>query len=104
MFKEEVVISFNNRDIIEKIVSKFGNGAHVSISKEYIGKNVKIVVGESRIVGQKMYVDFLESVIFGGKVSKFGTGAHIIIPKEYSGKKIKIIIEKEEENKNKNKK
>ena len=94
MLGEGVVISFINRDIIEKTISKFGNGAHVLVSKEYVGKNVKIVIGNSKIIGKKLHVDFSESVIFSGKINKFGTGAHIIVPKEYVGKDIKILIER----------
>ncbi len=92
MLKEEVSISFNNRNIVEKTISKFGNGAHVSISKDYLGKNVKIIVGKSKISGKKIKIDFLKCVILDGKVSKFGTGAHVIVSKEYVGKEVKIII------------
>tara|TARA_Y100000310_G_scaffold239524_1_gene243136 strand:- start:391 stop:669 length:279 start_codon:yes stop_codon:yes gene_type:complete len=92
MLKEEVVISFDNRDIIEKITSKFGNGAHVLISKKYIGKRVKIIIGKSKIIRKKIKVNFSESVILDGKASKFGTGCHVILPKEYVEKEVKVII------------
>ena len=94
MLKEGVVIRFDNQNIIEKTTSKFGNSAHVLISKKYINKKVKIIIGKSKILGKKIIVDFSESVILNGKVSKFGTGAHVIIPKEYSEKEVKIIIKK----------
>ena len=94
MSKEEVVISFNNRDIIEKTASIFGNSAHIVISKKYLKKNVKIIVGKSKIVGEVIIVDFSEAEIFNRKSSKFGTGCHVIIPKEYVGKEVKIIIKK----------
>ena len=94
MLKGEVIIRFDNNDIIEKTASKFGNGAHVLISKEYIGKNVKIIIGKSEIIGKKIKVDFSESVILNRKANRFGTGCHVIIPKEYAEKEVKIIIEK----------
>jgi len=94
MLKEEIIIKLNNRDIIEKTSSKFGNGAHVVISRKYLGKKVKILAGKSKIFGKNIKIDFSKSEILERKASRFGTGCHIIIPKEYAGKKIKIIIEK----------
>ncbi len=73
----EIIIKLSGDNILEKIASKFGTGAHIIVSKKYSGKKVKIIaVGE-----------ILERVI-----SDFGTGAHVIIPREYVGKRIKIVI------------
>jgi putative transposon-encoded protein len=92
MIKEGVIIRFDNREVIKKTSSKFGNGAHVLISKEHIGKNVKIIIGKSEIIGKKIKIDFLEGVILNRKANRFGTGCHVIIPKEYTEKEVKIII------------
>ena len=96
MLKEGVIISFNNHDIIEKTALKFGNGAHVVVSKRFLNKKVKIVAGKSKILKnkQEIIIDFSEAEIFNRKTSKFGTGCHVIIPKEYSGKDVKVIIKK----------
>lgn len=92
MLKEEIIIKFNNREIFEKKVSRFGNSSHVLISKKYIGKKVKIIVGKSGIIGKKILLNFFAGAVLEGKSTKFGTAAHIILPKEYFGKKVKIIF------------
>jgi putative transposon-encoded protein len=88
----EIVLDLFGCEILKRNASKFGTGAHVIISKEYIGKKVKIIIGKSKIIGEKIKIDFSESVILDGKASKFGTGCHVIVPKEYSEKEVKIII------------
>ena len=85
-------VDFGNLEVLEKVPSKFGNGAHVFVSKELIGRRVKIVIGESRVNKKGLEIDFFNSEILERKVSSFGTGAHIILPKENIGKKIKLII------------
>ena len=42
--KKEIVIAFNGSEILERKASKFGTGAHVIIPKEYVGKDVKILI------------------------------------------------------------
>ena len=89
----DIIADFGNLNIIEKIPSKFGNGVHVFVSKELIGKKAKIIIGYSKIIDKKVIkVDFFNSEILERKVVSFGTGAHIILPKENIGKKIKLII------------
>ena len=84
---------FGNLNIFEKIPSKFGNGAHVFVSKTLIGKKAKIVIGDSKIINKKeLKIDFFNSEILERQITCFGTGAHIILPKESFGKKIKFII------------
>ena len=90
-----IVIEFELLEIIEKTISKFGTGAHILVSKEYLGKNVKIVVGKSEVVGKKLKIEISNSEILERKISKFGTGAHVIVPKEHIGKNVKILVEKE---------
>lgn len=87
-----ITLDLNDSKIIEKIPSKFGNGAHILISKELIGNNAKIILGNSRVQNKKILLDFSKSEIIERKIKKFSTGAHIIVPKEYSNKKIKIIL------------
>ena len=41
---KEIIIKFHGSEILERVASKFGTGAHVIIPKEYIGKKVKIIV------------------------------------------------------------
>lgn len=98
----DIVINLGYLEILEKTSSEFGTGAHIVICKKYIGKKVKIIVGKSKIFGNKIRIDFFESEILERKASRFGTGAHVIIPKEYADKKIKIIIEEDEKNKSGN--
>jgi len=43
---KEIIIKFKGSEIIERIASKFGTGAHVIIPKEHEGKKVKIIIGE----------------------------------------------------------
>jgi putative transposon-encoded protein len=89
----EITVFLNDLKTIEKVPSKFGNGAHVFVSKKFIGKTAKIISGNSKLVNEKeLNVDFFKTEILERKVKEFGTGAHLIIPKEYCGKKIKIII------------
>lgn len=41
---KEIIVKFENSEILERVASKFGTGAHVIIPKEYIQKKVKIIV------------------------------------------------------------
>jgi len=102
MLKGEVIFRFNNYEIIEKNVSKFGNSAHITISKEFLEREVKIIAGKSRIKGEEIIIDFSQAEIFNRKVSKFVTGAHIIVSKEYIGKEIKILIKNRDKKGDKN--
>jgi len=89
----EIRADFGNLNIIEKISSKFGNGAHVSVSKSLVGKRAKVIVGYSKIINKKeVKIDFFNSEILERQIVRFGTGAHVILPKESIGKKIKLII------------
>jgi len=83
--------------ILEAMPAKFGNSCHVFISKNFIGKKVKIISGNAKIVKKKLIIDFLKVEISNNIVTTFGTGAHIIVPKEYFGKKIKIILRRKNE-------
>jgi len=94
MLKEEVIIKFNNREILEKTACKFGNSAHILVFKDYIGKEVKLIAGESEVINNEVKVNFSKSEIFDRKITRFGTGAHVIIPKEYSNEKLKLLVEK----------
>jgi len=40
----KIILELEGSEILEKTVSKFGTGAHVILSKEYIGKKIKIIV------------------------------------------------------------
>jgi len=42
--KKEITIKFSGSEVLERTASKFGTGAHVIIPKEYVGKQVKIIV------------------------------------------------------------
>jgi putative transposon-encoded protein len=86
-------IPLNHLNVIEKTPSNFGNGAHVLVSKELIGKKAKVIFGESKISKIKLTIDLFDCEILERKVARFGTGAHILVPKEYSGKKLNILIE-----------
>jgi putative transposon-encoded protein len=93
----EITLNIKNSIILEKTVSKFGNGAHVLIPREYENKKLKIILGKPlRIKGNKIIIDFFGNEILERTVNKFGTGFHITIPKKYLGKKVKIIGEKNE--------
>jgi putative transposon-encoded protein len=85
-------VVLDNSEILEKIPTKFGNSAHISISKNFIGRKVKIFTGNSKKVKNELIIDFFNSEILERKIKSFGTGAHIILPKQYSNKKVKIII------------
>ena len=41
--EKEIVIRFEGSEILERIVSKFGTGAHIVVPKEYANKKVKII-------------------------------------------------------------
>ena len=41
---KEIIIKFEDSEILERTASKFGTGAHVIIPKEHIGKKIKIIV------------------------------------------------------------
>lgn len=44
MGKKEIIIKFEDSEILERKASKFGTGAHVIIPKEYVGKKVKVIL------------------------------------------------------------
>jgi len=89
-----VVINPEHLEVFEKTANKFGTGAHIVISKRYLGKKVKIITGKSKIISKKIKIDLFNSEILERKSSKFGTGCHVIIPKEYVNKKVIIIVKK----------
>ena len=89
----DIRADFGNLEIIEKTPSKFGNGAHIFVSKSLINKKVKIIIGDSKIINKKeLKIDLFDSEILERQVTGFGTGAHVILPKDNIGKKIKLII------------
>jgi putative transposon-encoded protein len=95
MKKGSLLIDFSGYEIFENIASKFGNGAHILISKKYFNKKLKVIVGKSvKIKNNKIEIDFFGNEILERNPSKFGTGFHIIVPKENIGKKIKILVKK----------
>ena len=49
-----IVLEFKSLEILEKTPSKFGTGAHIIISKNYLGKNIKIITGKSKIYNKKI--------------------------------------------------
>jgi len=77
--------------VLERVSSKFGNSCHVFVPKSSIGKNLKVIIGNSRFSGKEIVIDFFGTEILERKVTSLGTGAHIILPKETLGLKIKII-------------
>jgi len=91
----DIVLNVNKKDLIETISSKFGNSSHIIISKSQIGKKVKIITGDSKLIGNRLHIPIFNSEILERTISSFGTGAHVILPKEYSDKKIKLILEGE---------
>jgi len=91
---QNIMVRAGSLEILEKTASGFGTGAHIIISKKYLGKKIKIISGKSKIFGKKIEIDIFGSEILERKVSEFGTGAHVIIPKEYTNQKVKIIVEK----------
>lgn len=90
-------MNFTGKKLLEKIPSRFGNGSHVLVSREFAGKTAKIIFGKCTINSGKIKIDFFKSEIIEREIKYFGTGAHVIVPKEYSGKKIKIIVGGEDE-------
>lgn len=85
-------VDLGDFEILEKISSRFGNSAHILVSKELIGKKLKIIFGASKIKNKEIQIDFPKSEILERKATRFGTGAHVIVPREYSRKKLKIIF------------
>jgi putative transposon-encoded protein len=93
MIKDKIVLDVKGFKIFSVIPSKFGNGAHVLISKEFSNKKIKVIVGKSvQIKENKIKLNFFGNEIFERKPSKFGTGFHIVVPKENVGKRIKLIM------------
>lgn len=88
----KINVDFGKSEVLEKVPSVFGNGAHISVSKEFIGKKAKIIFGEAKISENQIELDFQNTEILERDIKSFGTGAHIIVPKEYVGKKLKIIL------------
>ncbi len=93
MNKKGIVLDLTGFYVFESVPTKFGNGAHVLISKKYIEKRIKIIVGKpTKVRNNKIEIDFFGNEILERIPSKFGTGFHIIVPKEHIGKKIKLIV------------
>lgn len=93
MGKGGIILDLKGFEVFESVPTKFGNGAHVLISKKYSKQKLKVIVGKPvKIQKNKIGIDFFGNEILERKPSKFGTGAHIIIPKEHIGKKIKLIV------------
>lgn len=42
---KEIIIRFEDSEILERRISKFGTGAHIIVPKEHAGKRVKIIIG-----------------------------------------------------------
>ena len=98
MSKRGIILDLKGFEVFDLVPTKFGNGAHVLISKEYVSKRIKIIVGKTKVFETCLIFDFFNCDVLEGKAAKFGTGAHVIIPKSYIGKKIKIIVGGENEN------
>jgi len=93
----KIVIDYKGLEIFEKVTSRFGNGAHILLSKKYENKKLKVILGKPvKIKNNKILIDFFGNEILERTANTFGTSSHIIIPKEYLGKKIKLIGEKNE--------
>jgi len=93
MSKKGIVLDLAGFEVFGSVPTKFGNGAHVLISKKYSHKKIKVIVGKSvKVKKNQIKIDFFGNEILERKPMKFGTGFHIIVPKECIGKKIKIII------------
>lgn len=41
---KEIIVKYENSEVLERIASKFGTGAHVIIPKEHAGKKIKIII------------------------------------------------------------
>jgi putative transposon-encoded protein len=93
-----IVLNLKGLNVLDAKPSKFGNGAHILISKKYTNKKIKVIVGKSvKISKNKIKLNLFGHEILERKCSKFGTGAHITVPKAYLGKKLKLIVEAENE-------
>ena len=94
---DEIKIELSEYEIIEKEASKFGNAAHIVLSKDLIGKKVKIITGKG-VKKTENYIifDLFKTQIFDGEIKSFGTGAHVLIPKEIGKEKIKLLWRKDE--------
>ena len=93
MSKTGIILDLAGFEVFDSVPTKFGNGAHVLISKEYCKRKLKVIVGAPvKVRNNKINIDFFGHEILERKASKFGTGFHIIVPKNHIGKKIKIIV------------
>ena len=93
MNKKGIILDMAGLEMFEAVPTKFGNGAHVSISKDYSEQKLKVIIGKSvKFQKNQIGLDFFGNEILERKASKFGTGFHIIVPKECIGKKIKLIV------------
>jgi len=98
MDKRGIVLDLIGFKVFESVPTKFGNGAHVLISKKYSEQKIKILVGKpTKIKKNKIELDFFGNEILERKPKRFGTSFHITLPKEHLGKKIKLIAGKENE-------
>ena len=93
-----IILNLKGLSVLEAKAAKFGNGAHILVSKKYMNKKIKIILGkEVKVVRNRIKLDLFGHEILERKCSKFGTGAHFVVPKAYLGKKLKLIVEEENE-------
>lgn len=93
MMKRGILLNFKGSKLIEVKISKFGNGAHALIPKEYSNKKIKVIIGEiKKIRKDSIQLDFFKNEILEKIPSKFGTSFHITLPKSQINKKIKLIV------------
>ena len=95
---KEVSIDLDRDRVVEVIGKKFGNSSHIIVSKNFLGKKVKIIFGEIlKKTQKKIILDMKDLEILTKSVSRFGNSCHIILPREYAGKKLNLILEGENE-------
>ena len=97
MINKGIILDLAGFEVIESVPSKFGNGAHVLITRKYSKQKIKVIIGKSvKLENNKIKIDFFGNEILERIPSRFGTSYHIIIPKEHIGKKIKLIVRENE--------
>ena len=87
-----IEVGLKHTEIFQKIPRKFASSYHIILPKEDIGKKFKIIIGNSEIIGEKLFLDFWDCEILERKARKFGTSCHILIPKEFAKRKLKILF------------
>lgn len=94
----DMILNLKGLDVLEVKAAKFGNGAHILVSKKYMNQKIKVIVGKPvKVQKDKVKMSLFGNEILERKPSKFGTGAHFVVPKVYLGKKLKLIVEEENE-------